>query len=62
LITLSFAGHSFRVNQVKLVHFYQFTIARFYFCLISNLFSCRYASRTLRIKLLTLISSIKIWC
>jgi len=52
LITLSFAGHSFRVNQVKLVHFYQFTIARFYFCLISNLFSCRYASRTLRIKLL----------
>ena len=30
---------------------------RLYFCLISNLFSCHYASRTLRIKLLTLNSS-----
>jgi len=42
---------------VKLVHYDQFTVVRFYFGLISNLFSCRYASRTLRIKLLTLISS-----
>ena len=41
LITPGFAGHYFRVNQVKLVHFYQFTVVRFYFCLISNLFSCR---------------------
>ena len=47
---------------MKLVHFYLFTVVRFYFCLISNLFSCRYASRTLRITLLTRISSIKIWC
>jgi len=34
---------------------------RFDFCLISNTFSCGDASITVRIKLLTLISSIKTW-
>jgi len=38
LITPSFAGRSFRVNQVKLVHFYQFTVVRFYFCLKSQIY------------------------
>jgi len=33
LYTPSFAGHSFRVDQVKLVNFYQSIVVRFYFCL-----------------------------
>jgi len=35
-------------------------VVRFYCCLTSNPFSCRYASRIRGIKLLTLILSIKI--
>ena len=54
-VTPGFAGHSFRV-------FCQFTVVHFDSCLVSNIFSCRYSSRTLRMKLLTLILSIKIWC
>jgi len=54
-ITSSFSGHSFRVNAGE-------TVVQFDFCLISNIFSCRYTSITLRMKLLTLISCIKIWC
>jgi len=41
------------VLKVKLRNFFQFTIVNF--DLISNIFLCRYASRTLRVKLLT-------WC
>jgi len=52
-VTPSFAGHPFRVSAGETCYF-------FYFCLISNVFSCRYASITLRMKFLTLISSIKI--
>jgi len=51
----------FVLMQVKLSIFCQFTVVHFDVCLISNIFSCRYASITLGMKLLTLISSIKIW-
>ena len=58
-ITLSFVGHSFRVEGEFLCGtflcgtFCQFTIVNFH--LISNIFLCRYASTTPRMKLLT-------WC
>jgi len=54
-ITPNFVGHSFRVEGScwNLVLFCQFTVV--HFDLISNIFLCRYASRTLRMKLLT-------WC
>ena len=51
-ITPSFAGHSFRVKG-ETWYVCQFTVV--HFDLISNIFLCRYASRTLRIKILT-------WC
>ena len=46
----------------NLVHFCQFNLVHFGFCLISNIFSCRYASWNLGMKFFTLISSIKICC
>jgi len=52
-ITPSFVGHSFRVEGETWYFFCQFTVVHFDF--ISNIFLCRYASRTLRMKLLT-------WC
>jgi len=55
-ITPSFAGHSLRVNAGETWYFWQFTVVHFNFCLISNIFSCPYASMTLT----TLISTIKI--
>ena len=51
-ITRSFAGHSFRVKG-ETSYICQFIVV--HFDLISNIFLCRYASRTLRIKILT-------WC
>ena len=51
-ITPSFVGHFFRV-EVKLDTFCQFSIVHFH--LISNIFLCRYASITPRMKVLT-------WC
>jgi len=52
-ITPSFVRHSFRVERETWYFFHQFTVV--HFDLISNTFLCRYASRTLRMKLLT-------WC
>jgi len=52
-ITPSFVGHSFRVKRWNLVLFCWFTVV--HFDLISNIYFFRYASRTLRMKLLT-------WC
>jgi len=52
----------FVLMQVKLGIFCQFTVVHFGFCLISNIFSCRYASVSLRTKRLTFILSIKMWC
>jgi len=59
-VTPSFAVHFFVLMQVKLGKFLHIYHCAFDFCLIPNIFSCRYASRTLRMKLLSLISSIKI--
>jgi len=52
-ITPNFVGHSFRVKGKTWYFFCRFTVV--HFDLISNIFFCRYASRTLRMKLLT-------WC
>jgi len=51
-ITSSFVWQSFRSERWNLVLFCQFAVV--HFGLISNLFSCRYASRTFRMKRLTL--------
>jgi len=52
-ITTRFVEHYFRVKGETWYFFCQFIVVRF--DLISNIFSCRYASRTLGMKLLT-------WC
>jgi len=54
-ITPSFVGHSFRVKGETWCLFANSQITVAHFELISSIFSCRYASRTLRMKLLT-------WC
>jgi len=59
---VSFPGHSFRVNARETWYVLPIHRSAFDFCLISNTFSCPYASITLRMKLLRLISSVKIWC
>jgi len=48
-VTPSFAGHSFRVISGETWYYCisQFTVVQFDFCLISNIFSCRYACITL---------------
>jgi len=53
----------FLLFQVKRGTTFQFTVVCFDFYLISNIFSCRCACMyNSRIKLLTLISPINIWC
>ena len=59
-VSPSLVGHFFVLMQVKLGIFCQFTVVQFDLCSISNIFSCPYANITLRMELLTLISSIKI--
>jgi len=53
-VTSSFAGHFFRVNVGETWYFLLIYLCAFGFCLISNVFSCRYASVVLRMILLKL--------